>query len=276
MIEKHGITYMFAVPQLYFAIAQAPNYAPEKMKSLQTVLYGGAEIMAEFLVKIDKEWPAKIFHIYGTTEVMCPLYNPDPVGEHVRLRTGFYCNTRVIKIGSSFDDIVASGEEGELIVETTPDQIFTGYLNNPGATAETVIDGWYHTGDVCFQRPDGDYDLIGRTGDMVRSGGENIHPSEIEPLLMAHPSVTETAIIGITDATWGELVIACMVVEGDRDAKALDSHMKETSLASFKRPKGYLFVDILPRNAANKVLRRELKEVAIKARENNDTRFIEI
>ena len=69
MIENHEITYMFAVPQLYFAMTQAPNYSPEKMKSLQTVLYGGAEIMPDTLVQMDKEWPAHIFHIYGTTEI---------------------------------------------------------------------------------------------------------------------------------------------------------------------------------------------------------------
>ena len=72
LIEKHKITYMFAVPQLYFAITQAPNYAPKKMRSLQKVLYGGAEIIPDFLIKIDEEWAAKIFHIYGTTEIMCP------------------------------------------------------------------------------------------------------------------------------------------------------------------------------------------------------------
>jgi 2-furoate---CoA ligase len=276
MIEKHGITYMFAVPQLYFAIAQAPNYSPDKMKSLQTVLYGGAEIMPEFLIRIDKEWPAKIFHIYGTTEVMCPLYNPDPVGEHVRLRPGFYCQTRIIKIGGGINDIVEHGDKGELIVEASPDQMFSGYLNRPDATDEVITDGWYYTGDVCLVRSDGDYDLIGRTGDMIRSGGENIHPSEIEPHLMAHPAVKETAVIGIKDANWGEMVVACMVIDGTPDWAALDTHMKTTTLASFKRPKAYLFVDILPRNAANKVLRRELIKVTDEARENGDSNFTEV
>ncbi|MBT3917015.1 MAG: AMP-binding protein [Rhodospirillaceae bacterium] len=276
MIEQHGITYMFAVPQLYFAMTQAPNYSPDKMKSLQTVLYGGAEIMPDLLIKIDQEWPAKIFHIYGTTEIMCPFSNPDPVGEHTRLRPAFYANLRVIKIGGGVDDIVEAGDEGELIVDASSDLVFSGYLNQPDATAETISDGWYHTGDVCLVRGDGDYNLIGRTGDMVRSGGENIHPSEVEPHLVAYPNVTETAIIGIKDAAWGELVVAC-VVAADTDAAALDAHMRETPLTSYKRPKAYLFMDLLPRNAANKVLRRELRALAEDARQGNgDLTFEEV
>ena len=266
MIEQHGITYMFAVPQLYFAMTQAPNYSPDKMKSLQTVLYGGAEIMPDLLIKIDKEWPAKIFHIYGTTEIMCPFSNPDPVGEHTRLRPAFYTNLRVIKIGGGVDNIAEPGEEGELIVDASSDLIFSGYLNRPDATAEAIVDGWYHTGDVCFVREDGDYNLIGRTGDMVRSGGENIHPSEVEPHLMTHSNVTETAIIGIKDPAWGEMVVAC-VVAPDTDAAALDAHMQETPLTSYKRPKAYLFMDVLPRNAANKVLRQELRSLAEDAKQ---------
>jgi acyl-CoA synthetase (AMP-forming)/AMP-acid ligase II len=276
MIEKHSITYMFAVPQLYFAITRAANYSPRKMGSLQTVLYGGAEIMPNILAQIDNEWPAKIFHIYGTTEIMCPLYNPDPVGEHIRLRPGFYCQTRIIKIGGTTDDIVTQGEEGELIVEMSPDQMFSGYLNQPKATAETVIDGWYHTGDVCFVRKDGDYDLIGRTGDIIRSGGENIHPSEIEPHLLSHPDIKESTVIGIKDVKWGEMVVACVVTDGSTDSLGLKAHMQNTPLANFKNPKAYLFLDNLPRNAANKVLRRELCKIAEEERKNRGKKFIEI
>ena len=276
MIEEHSITYMFAVPQLYFAITQAPNYSLKKMKSLRTVLYGGAEITPDLLIQIDKEWPSKVFHIYGTTEIMCPLYNPDPVGEHVRLRPGFYCQTRIIRIGSEIEDVVNRGEEGELIVEMSPDQMFSGYLNQPKATSETVINGWYHTGDICLVREDGDYNLIGRTGDMIRSGGENVHPSEIEPHLSSHPNVKENSVIGVKDAAWGEMVVACIITDGLIDSLTLKAHMQKTSLAKFKHPKAYLFLENLPRNAANKILRRELCQIAEKTKKNRDKNFIEV
>ena len=276
MIEKHSITYIFAVPQLYFAITRATNYSPKKMASLQMILYGGAEIMPDLLTQINKEWPAKIFHIYGTTEIMCPLYNPDPVGQHIRLRPGFYCQTRIIEIGGTIDDIVTCGEEGELIVDISPDQMFSGYLNQPKATAKTVVNGWYHTGDVCLVRKDGDYDLIGRTGDIIRSGGENIHPSEIEPHLLSHKNIKESAVIGIKDVKWGEMVVACIIKDGPIDISVLKTHIQNAPIANFKRPKAYLFLDNLPRNAANKILRRELCKIAEEERRNNGQKFIEV
>ena len=281
MIEAHGITYMFAVPQLYFAMTKAPNYAAEKMKSLELVLWGGAEIPPPLLTQLQNEWPALVRHIYGTTETMCSLYNPDPGGEHVRLRPGFYSRIRVIEMASENpnrtpDDRVKPGEEGEMIVDATVDTIFSEYLNRPDATAEKIRDGWYYSGDVCLLHDDGDVDLVGRVDDMIRSGGEHIHPSEVEPVLMAHAAITDCAAIGIPDPQWGEMLVAC-VVSGDgrdADAPALDAHMRQSPLAGFKRPKAYIFLDSLPRNAANKVLRRELRDAAAKARDGEgDVRF---
>lgn len=275
MVEEHGITYMFAVPQLYFAIVSAPNYTPEKMRSLQLVLYGGAEITPPLLARIDAEWGGAVCHIYGTTETMCSLYNPDPVGQHTRLRPGFYSRTRVIELDGGPDDVVAPGVEGELIVDATTDTIFSEYLNRPEVTAEKLKDGWYYTGDICLSHDDGDVDLIGRADDMIRSGGEHIHPSEVEPALISHAGVTDAAIIGISDAKWGQMVVAC-VVAGDTGSSAdqLDAHLRASGLAGFKRPKAYMFFDALPRNAAGKVLRRDLHGAAEAARDgNSETEF---
>jgi acyl-CoA synthetase (AMP-forming)/AMP-acid ligase II len=199
---------------------------------------------------------------------MCSLYNPDPMGRHTRLRPGFYSRTRIIALGGSPDDRVAPGEEGELIVDATIDAIFTEYLNRPDATAEKLKDGWYYTGDICLLHEDGDVDLIGRADDMIRSGGEHIHPSEVEPVLAAHAGVTEAAVIGITDAKWGEMVVACILAGKDRpDGLELDAHMQTSGLAGFKRPKAYVMFDHLPRNAAGKVLRRTLRDLAEAARD---------
>ncbi len=263
-VERFGVTYLFAVPQLLFAMTKAPNYAPEKMKSLELVLHGGAEISGDLLEQMDKEWPCDIRHIYGTTETMNSLYHPNPVGHPLRLRPGFYSRIRIIEIGGKPDQIVAAGEEGELIIDASVDTIFSGYLNRPDATADALRDGWYYSGDVCLKREDGDVDLIGRADDMIRSGGENIHPSEVEPTLEAHPAVKEIALIGIPDPKWGQLVVACLAAEG-AEAAELDTYMKESTVADFKRPKAYVFMDALPRNAANKILRRNLREIAVNA-----------
>ncbi len=258
MMAAHGITYMFAVPQLYYAMTQAPNYDPGAFAGMELALYGGGEIAPELLDRMDAEWGGTVRHIYGTTETMCSLYNPDPVGQHVRLRPGFYSRTRVIAIDGEPEDLVQPGEEGELIVDATADTIFSEYLNRPDATAEKVRDGWYYTGDVCLRHADGDVDLIGRADDMIRSGGENIHPGEIEGLLLKHHSVGDCAVVGVNDPKWGQKAVACIVAAGGVDGTELDDYLRSSGLAGFKRPKEYVVVESLPRNAANKVLRREL------------------
>lgn len=272
MVERHGITYTFGVPTLYHAMVNAPNYAAERMGSLELALYGGGAIAPELLDRMDREWPATIRHIYGTTETMCSLYNPDPIGRPATLRPGFYSRVRVVEIGGGPEDIVAPGEEGELIADAGVDTIFSGYLNRPDSTAEKLRDGWYYTGDVCLLHADGDMDLVGRVDDMVRTGGENVHPEEVEDVLAGHPSVKDVSIIGVPDPQWGQIVTACIVprdggARGAAAAQDLDAHCRNSPLAGYKRPKGYVFLDSLPRNAANKVLRRLLRDAAAEARD---------
>ncbi len=173
---------------------------------------------------------------------------------------------RIVRPDGGVGDEVALGEEGELIVDAGADATFTGYLNRPDATAAALTDGWYRTGDVALRLADGDVELRGRVDDMIRSGAESIHPEEVEAALASHPAVADAAVIGTPDARWGEAIVACIVARGEADWPALDAHLMSSELAVFKRPRGYVFVDTLPRNAANKVLRRELKATVEKAR----------
>lgn len=269
MIAQHEITFLFTVPTFLAGMVGAPNYEAAKMASLELILFGGASIPPNLLERLDKEWPATFRHIFGTTETMCSLYNPTPVGQPTRLRAGFYSRVRVVKYGGGVDDVVAPGEEGELIIDANADTIFDGYLNRPDATAEKKRDGWYYAGDVFRLREDGDIELVGRVDDVIRSGGENIHPDDVEPILRDHPGVREVSVVGIKDDYWGEMTVACVVAGDDAlTAADLNGHCKLSTLSSYKRPRGYVFVDELPRNAANKVLRRVLRDTASQARDD--------
>jgi 2-furoate---CoA ligase len=202
---------------------------------------------------------------------MCSLYNPDPVAAPARLRAGFYCRTRAVRIGGAPDDIAAAGEEAELIVDVDFDTIFSGYLNRPDATAEKVKDGWYYTGDIVRLEADGDVTLMGRVDDMIRSGGESVHPEEVEAVLDAHAAVKECSVIGLPDPRWGQVVVACVVAADEgADAATLDAHCQAGALAGYKRPRAYLLLDSLPKNAAGKVLRRLLRDEAVAARESEE------
>ena len=265
LIERHRINYLFSVPTLYQAIVTSPNYRPDKMASLVLVLFGGAPIMPALLDRIDREWPATVRHIYGTTEIMCALYNPEPVGHPVTLRPGYYSRVRVVRHGASENDLVKPGETGELIVDASADTFFSGYLNR--AAAEKLRNGWYFTGDVCVRREDGDLDLVGRVDDMIRSGGESVYPEEVEAVLATHPAVREAAVIGVPDPLWGEMVVACVALAAAGVRwQEFDAHCRASTLARYKKPRAYLTMDSLPRNAANKVLRPNLREAVNAAR----------
>ena len=159
-------------------------------------------------------------------------------------------------------------------MDANVDTIFSGYLNQPEATAEKVKDGWYYTGDIVRLESDGDVTLIGRIDDIIRSGGENIHPEEVEATLETHASIAECSVVGLADPKWGQIVIACVVKAGAQaDAPELDAHCRASALAPFKRPRGYMFVDYLPKNAAGKVLRRLLRDLVIKRQNGKDPEF---
>jgi long-chain acyl-CoA synthetase len=136
-----------------------------------------------------------------------------------------------------------------------------GYLNNPQATATTLARGWLHTGDLGRLDKHGYLTLVDRSKDLVISGGSNIYPREVEEVLLRHPSVREIAVIGEPDRDWGEALVAVISL---REGAVVDTAAFEAlcleHLARFKRPKRYVFVDDLPKNAAGKVLKRELRE----------------
>lgn len=281
-IEANGITYLFAVPTLLHAMTHAPNYRPEAMKSLELVLFGGGAMPQELFDHMTAHWPATLRHIYGTTETMCSGYNAAPARDALALLgPGYYTVTRVVKLGGGPDDVVAEGEEGELIADAGVDTVFCGYLNRPDATAEKLRAGWYFTGDVVRRERDGFWTLMGRVDDMIRSGGENIHPEEIEEALKSHPTLADSSAIALPDPRWGQIAVAC-VVKKDKAADvaalaaSLDAHCRASPLAAFKRPRAYFFVESLPRNAAAKVLRRILRDQALKAREAGDAKYVAV
>lgn len=270
LIEREKITYAFCVPTMFQALTGAPNYVSSKMSSMEIVLYGGITIDPDLLAHIDAAWGGTVRHIYGTTETMCSLSNPEPVGQHATLRPAYFCRARIVHVGGDGpDDLVAPGGEGELIVDATAGTIFVEYLGRPDATSEKLRGGWYYTGDVFRQEHNGDMTIVGRVDDMIRSGGESIHPEEVEAILEGHAASAVVSVVGIPDAKWGQMVVAAIAglpEDAPGTAAVLETYCKASPLAGFKRPKAYFFVAELPRNAANKVLRRELRDAALAAR----------
>ena len=135
------------------------------------------------------------------------------------------------------------------------------YWKRPDATREALRGGWFHSGDIGVRDSDGSYTIVDRKKDMIIRGGFNVYPREIEEVLLEHPSVAESAVVGEPDPEWGERIVAFVVpaVGADVDAEALDA-LCLSRIARFKRPKRYLVVHELPKNAYGKVLKTALRE----------------
>jgi long-chain acyl-CoA synthetase len=151
-------------------------------------------------------------------------------------------------------------EVGELVVRGP--SVMTGYWRRPEATAETIVDGWLHTGDLGRISADGVVHLLDRAKDMIISGGSNVYAVEVEEVLATHDSVADVAVVGIPDDLWGELVVAAIVPAGGHALaqEALDT-LARSQLAGYKVPRRYVELPALPRNAYGKVVKRELREM---------------
>jgi 2-furoate---CoA ligase len=159
------------------------------------------------------------------------------------------------------DEIVAPDERGEIIASLDSDEAFAGYWRRPDADAKALRDGWYFTGDMGYVDADGELFVSGRVDDMIISGGENIHPVEVEDVLARHADVKDVAVIGEPDEKWGERVVAFVVPGGALTAETLDHHCRASGdLASFKRPRRFVFVAEIPKTASGKILRRLLRD----------------
>jgi len=171
----------------------------------------------------------------------------------VREKTGsvgyptFHIDMKTIREDGS---VCGPGEAGELLIRGP--HVVAGYWKNPQATAETIRDGWLHTGDIAVRDDDGCYSILGRSKEMFISGGENVYPAEIESVLLAHPAVSEAAVVGVPHETWGEVGRAFVVVAEDYDEDDLRAFLGKR-LARYKLPRSILVIDALPLTAIGKI-----------------------
>jgi fatty-acyl-CoA synthase len=153
--------------------------------------------------------------------------------------------------------------DGELLVRGP--LLFDGYFGDPGATAAALVDGWYRTGDLAEMDGTGYLSIVGRAGDMIRSGGENVAPGEVEAALSDHPSVAEVAVVGVPDVQWGEEVCAVIVLRPGSavpDLSELRAHCTGR-IASFKQPRRLVVADAIPRTGATQQIQRRVLVAAV-------------
>jgi 2-furoate---CoA ligase len=268
LIEGERITSLYLIPTLFHDLVHAPGFRPERVRSVRKLAYAGAPMLAALTQACVEAFRPDVFvNHYGSTEIYTFSVFPDVhakpgcagrPGIHSRLRVVAASTERRVGPGEA----VPPGDKGEIIASLDSDEAFAGYWKRPDADARALRDGWYFTGDMGYVDEAGDLFVSGRVDDMIISGGENIHPVEVEEVLARHPRVTDVAVVGEPDEKWGERVVAFVVAaDASVTAAALDRHCRESAdLANFKRPRRIVFVKTIPKTASGKILRRLLRD----------------
>jgi 2-furoate---CoA ligase len=252
LIERERITALYLAPTLYYDLVHQPRLPDVDASSVRAVAYAGAPMTSALVEKVAAAFDPEIFvNHYGSTEIYTFSVHRDQ-----RAKPG--CAGRAALNARLRLD---PPEEGEILCHMSSDEAFTGYWNRPDADEKAIRDGWYHTGDVGRTDEEGDLWVVGRVDDMVISGGENVHPVEVEDVLARAPGVREVAVIGASDERLGQHVVACVVADEGVTAEELDAFcLASERLARFKRPREYRFVPELPKSPSGKILRRMLRE----------------
>jgi long-chain acyl-CoA synthetase len=252
---------MFAAPTMIKRLVECP--AEPHADNIRTLIWGGAPMYVEdALAALDRFGP-RLAQIYGQGEspmTITTLSKEDIADRaHPRWRDRLGSAGRPyacleVTVADGDDRPLPAGETGEILCRG--EVVMPGYWRNDEATAAAMRGGWLHTGDVGAFDAEGYLHLKDRSKDLIISGGSNIYPREVEEVLLTHPAVREVSVIGRADREWGEVVVAYVVGEAERDA--LDA-LCLARIARFKRPKDYVFVPALPKNNYGKILKTELR-----------------
>ncbi|MHB0970808.1 MAG: AMP-binding protein [Thermoanaerobaculia bacterium] len=259
--EKERCTVMFAVPTIYKALAEHQAFATTDLSTLRWVVSGGAPLPT-YLIDIYRERGIVMRQGFGMTEVGVNCFTM--TNEDAERKCGSVGTPMMyteMRLSDTEGRDVPSGEVGELLIRGP--HVSRGYWQNEPATRATFdSDGWIHTGDLARRDEDGFYYIAGRRKEMFISGGVNVYPAEIEGELVLHPSVSDAAVIGVDDPTWGEVGVAFVVAASGEtiDPPALESYLA-LRIAKYKIPKRIIALDALPRTPYGKVVKDELRRL---------------
>ncbi len=264
-IEHRGISKMFMAPAALQILLAQPRVREIDYSRVRYILYGASPIALDLLRQATEVFGCGFAQQYGMTEttgtvVYLPPEDHTPEGNKRMRGAGLPMPGVEIRITGADRQVLGPDEIGE--IETRSIANMVGYWKQPDATRETVDnDGWLRTGDAGYLDADGYLYIQDRFKDMIVSGAENVYPSEVESAIYGHPSVADVAVIGIPDDRWGEAVKAVVVLKPgfDFDADSIIAFAR-TRIAAYKAPKSVDLVDVLPRNASGKILRRLLRE----------------
>ncbi|GAA1577682.1 long-chain fatty acid--CoA ligase [Dactylosporangium maewongense] len=263
LLISEEVTVFMGVPTMYVTLLETARNDERRPGHLRLAVSGGASLPVAVLERFEEAFATKIYEGYGLTETspVAAFNQPDfgcrpgTVGHPV-------WGVRVAVAAPESDQIelLPDGTAGEIVIRGH--NVFAGYLDDPDATAVTVVDGWLRTGDIGVRDADGFISIVDRKKDLVIRGGFNVYPREVEEVLSRHPAVVQVAVIGLPDPTYGEEV--CAVIVADQQAGVVQPEEIVTwakeRLGRHKYPRLVEFVEQMPIGPSGKVLKRELRD----------------
>ncbi len=257
VIGRDHVTIFEGVPTMYAGMLAHAKADSADTSSLRTCVSGGSAMPVEVLRKFEEKFGCRVLEGYGLSETspvasFNMLDRPSKPGTIGRAIPG--CEIRLVDLDGNDS---APGDIGEIAIRG--ENLMKGYWNRPQATREAIPDGWFRTGDLATVDEDGYYTIVDRKKDMIIRGGLNVYPREVEEVLYTHPDVTEAAVVGVPDPTFGEEIGAAVAVRPGSQvtAEELSQYVKDR-IAAYKYPRHVWFLDELPKGPTGKILRREV------------------
>ena len=263
--DKPTLTHL--VPSMLDALIRSPRWSDIELTTLRMIATGSTTV-SQHLCDAFRAKGVPVGIIYGATET-------SPLATYLRAQSeinkvntvglaALHCQIRLV---DELGQTVPSGQVGEITVKGP--NVMVGYWKNPEATAQSLRDGWYHTGDMGTCDEDGYYYIADRKKNLIITGGENIYPSEVERVLLEHPAIEAVAVVGVPDERWQEIPVAVIVPTSDEQLEKTKEIEDEwhafmsNKLAAYKRPHHFFLMDELPKNALGKVQHFRVREALL-------------
>jgi acyl-CoA synthetase (AMP-forming)/AMP-acid ligase II len=272
-VQEHRLTFLIGAPTNLAMLTAEQSARPRDLSSLNGIVTMGAPLDREACLRYQETLTARIFNGYGTTEAFWNTFlRPSDLPEHAG-SAGRACTDDDVAVVRIYEDRTAqpddhAAKDGTEVGEVAVRSIKAGYayVNQPEEQAQRFRDGWLYIGDLATWDADEYVTIVGRKDDMIISGGENVHPTQVEAVLNELDGVSDSAVVGLPDEHWGELVVAYVVAsDPGLDAAACEAHCKgHPMLAAYKRPRRYRFVDELPMTATGKKVHYQLRAQAVR------------
>ncbi len=258
-VEREGVTHILMVPSQIIALLNAPSFSVEALQSLEMICSVGAPLHREHKETLNSLLPDRFYELYGLTEGFGTILDktdyaakPDSVGTPLPFFE--------LRIMNDQGQEVPAGEVGEIVGRGPI--MMTGYYKRPDLTAQAIVNGWLHSGDLGYVDEDGFLYLVDRKKDMIISGGINVYPKDIEEIVVQHPLVREAAVFGIPSEKWGETPLAAVILN-DSEAvttEALRDWINKRVAARYQRVQQVVFMADFPRSVVGKTLKRVMRE----------------